>query len=416
MDRTRKLLLVLALVGVVLGVHTGVTSDAGRVKGDPSGAYDPETVLDRVEQLRGLNATSEVRIVERRATNDAVNSPDSLDPSTTDALLLGSASSPAVNAWVVRRPDHYEVHIQPPSAMSDTFDAPGVTATGAELQEFVLAHEMAHVVQYDWHLTDHRPADTTDGRLARTAVVEGDATLVQVQYADRYLGTDAAGLERRLAEPNEGAWNRRLFGQVYYLGYRYYVGRNLTFEERNRVLVDPPETTAEILHPEANLSHPGAPLANPPRVDGYRLNGTNRLGELVVRLTLAEGGLSDERAASAAAGWRNDSVAVYEGRGVSVVYVQVRMSNRSEAARLADAWRAMLRASGGRRANGIYRVPQDGSRPTIHQVVERQGAVVEVVASNSESAVRDVVETVSRTDDSARPAGHPTPPVTGGAT
>lgn len=393
----------------IAGVQLTLTDGGGQVQGDPSGTYDATAVLDRVENLRGLNATSEIRIEEGGSYQQSSGGQSvGLSQSTVAALQLSrdGTFNETITARATYRHDHVRIRLSSKSDLKASAQKYGTLRplNGSEIQELLLAHEFAHAIQSDWQLLGHGTAGTTDGRLAQTAIAEGDATVVEIRYAQTYLAVKPSTIvSSRESVAEMGSWKSQLVGQTYVSGYRYYQRQEMTAEERSRAMISPPTTTAQILHPHKNLTRPRGNLPPAPDVRGYERNGTNRLGELVFRVAFQDAGLSEPRSKRAAAGWRNDSVTVYERPGTRVALFQVRFANASEAAEFSSGWRAMLVAEGGDASKDIIEVPDDKGQASMHYLIQREGPIVTVVASSSVEAVRDIDGAVSSTRTGVAP-------------
>jgi hypothetical protein len=220
-------------------------------------------------------------------------------------------------------------------------------------QRAALAHELAHALQdqrvglrrFLGLAPAGRPGLALDARLARQALVEGDAGVLAMEALDprgafpaplelaeldRKMRAGVAALDRP-ADQDPGA--REAAGETARTAFTPLLLREIlsfpyvdgfAFVARVRGLepwsvVDalwnrPPESTAQILHPEkydrheAPLEIDALPL--PALAAGYQAARADTLGELVVRVWLAAVA-SPEVAERAAAGWRGDRMTVY---------------------------------------------------------------------------------------------------------
>jgi len=195
--------------------------------------------------------------------------------------------------------------------------------------EVTFSHEFTHALQ-DQHfdldlLYDQAP--TTDSRLALQALIEGDATLVMVEYAFKYLfemSFDRADLLEAIQEVEQGeyedaptvvretAWFPYDQGLVFVAA----LAENGGWEQVNQAFRSPPQSAEQVMHPDKYLSGEvgHAPdvgnltdVLGPEWVELIR----DVLGELYVRVYL-ERELGSEEALMAAEGWEGD-------RGVLVV-------------------------------------------------------------------------------------------------
>lgn len=223
----------------------------------------------------------------------------------------------------------------------------------AAMEDMVLVHELTHALQ-DQHfdLRKFEGSDPlADAGTARSALVEGDATLTMMSFMmglnietlpgfDRIMESmlrnpealfaaspDLPGSKELAAAP---AWIREnlLFGyvqgMVFSLSSRSKGGQKLL---DHAFTTDPPRSTEQILHPEKWHSRRDDPvvLRLPDlgaELPGYRKAAEGEMGELSLRILLREGLRDQARADAAAAGWGGDRFAVYEkGRERIVIWL-----------------------------------------------------------------------------------------------
>jgi hypothetical protein len=200
------------------------------------------------------------------------------------------------------------------------------------MEKFVFSHEYTHALQdqvfgLDSLLTG--AIDQTDRDLARTALVEGDATMLMSLWAStgltplellRIAGqsiTDDSGdllanspaiLRDTLMFPYEDglAFIERIYGEGGWAAV-------------DAVYSKPPNSTSQILHPELYqqgveplaMSVPAVPVS----LSGWQLTMQDTLGELVLRTWLQAGptGVDTPTAQDSVNGWGGDRVGLYEG-------------------------------------------------------------------------------------------------------
>jgi len=199
-----------------------------------------------------------------------------------------------------------------------------------QMDEMVLVHELTHAIQdqaFDLrHFIDDDPL--SDEATARTALVEGDASLVMLDWlAERpENGLNAAeppdlpGAKEMAAAP---PWVRDTLELGYVEGYLFCLsvrqkgGQKLLDDAFSQ---DPPRSSEQILHPEKwhtqrddpiPLSWPDLSRALP----GARKLAEGQLGELGIGILLRQATGDRELSAAAAAGWGGDRFAVYEKDG-----------------------------------------------------------------------------------------------------
>ncbi|MFC7079589.1 hypothetical protein [Halorussus caseinilyticus] len=366
--------------------------------------YDPATVLNRVEKLRGRSALQGITLHEY---DDEAGEPydvrdefAAIRPAGAETLQLYSNASTERRqplGYTVERQAAVHIYLLNDSDLEDY----GVS------QEVVLAHEFVHALQFQHELltpsrTQFRsqfPRWTTDSRLVTTAMVEGDAMWVTEQYVRRYGDGDYSVTEynRTLAR---AAWPHSVAGTPYYYGYEFYEAAGSSPAERSAAIEGPPNSTAELLHPtepRANVPVPDAPeIPDSEKLTRYH---TDTVGELVIRHSLRMNGLSFQRAADAADGWAADRMYYYAAAGAAgpATHWVTAWEDEREAREFAAAWRSMLDARGARSAGDTVFVPASDHASGIHYVVSREGATVRITAAE----MADTAERLAAVTDSA---------------
>jgi hypothetical protein len=208
-------------------------------------------------------------------------------------------------------------------------------APALDKQELPLAHALAHAIT-DERFSIRRTLGVApdgshqldgDAERARLALIEGDATLATLSFADpresflgrRELAAVTAGLAKAVDDPKAAAsasWLAALarFTHVDGLLFVARVRARHPWAAVDTLWKDPPATTEQVLHPEKyDLCEepvtveaallPSLPVLGPPIA-------TDVLGELVIRAWLATS-VSPELAERAATGWAGDRAALY---------------------------------------------------------------------------------------------------------
>ncbi len=228
---------------------------------------------------------------------------------------------------------------------------PGVT------ERITFAHEYDHALQ-DQNMTVFTDQDgildQTDRILARQAIYEGDATLVMSRWAIANLDVqDVAELFALSSDPEMLALLDRMpailkepllfpytTGLVYVQAAHVSGGWAAVDDFYDRM----PESTEQILHPEAYEANEG-----PVKVDlpddlaaqlgaGWSVPLEDTFGELQLGIWLREAGLDPSSATTAAAGWGGDRLAVVEGRdGAWGVVIETTWDSATDATEFLDA-------------------------------------------------------------------------------
>lgn len=354
--------------------------------------YDAAAVLERVERLRGLNATGPIVVREypRRppATRDIPDRALGIRP--PGALALGVASNASVRSsqplgYTVRRDGVVQVYLMSRAGL-DRFDTS---------QELVLAHELTHALQFQHGLLAARvPAlaerlgeVTTDTRLTYRSVVEGDAMLVTETYRERYA-PDASYAEYPRPVPDRGRWQAAVSTAPYTVGPTYLRTVGLDPASRTAALREPPASSRGLLHPEAPTRNVSVP-AGPAEAGAFGRYRSDTVGELALRQTLTVAGLDRETAATAARGWLDGRMDYYRrSDGDRAVRWTTRWADPAEARAFLAAYRRVVAGPNATTTDGVTVVPATATTPRTALVVDRDGSTVTVLAARDPAVVR----------------------------
>jgi hypothetical protein len=217
-------------------------------------------------------------------------------------------------------------------------------------------HELTHALQdqnFDLHrlMADHDLM--SDVRMAHKALVEGDASLTELDYSFRMGLESLPGLEEILAglmkdprkmieeTPDLPCSNPMMAAPAWIrdtLLFSYLQGAAFCMQVKSEggqtlldyaFTTDPPRSTEQILHPEKWYGRRDDPVVVhlpdlAADLPGYRKTAEGTLGELSLRIYLREHLHDADWAGDAAAGWGGDRFAVYQKGGSRlVVWVSV---------------------------------------------------------------------------------------------
>ena len=210
-------------------------------------------------------------------------------------------------------------------------------ASDAEIER-VLAHEFTHTVQMRSGMTADLDSvaytrRTTDYAMTRQALVEGGAVYVTDAYAERFQSDPVRQSSRVAAEYERGPAGNRYLWAPYYFGYQYVSAAIDSPDELSTVYENHPETTEQLLHGETPAAEPPAELelGGDETGEWYRTEADTK-GELVTRIVLRSE-LPKGASTTAATGWGNDRVFVYEhaSRGETALAWALRWDSPDEA-------------------------------------------------------------------------------------
>jgi hypothetical protein len=201
------------------------------------------------------------------------------------------------------------------------------------VQKITFSHEYTHALQDQVFGLDKLAIDTPDQGdrdLARTALVEGDATLEMTLWSTANLSiadllavvgdSGSAAQAAQLAKAPTILRESLLFPYQDGLAFVQNLYDKGGWAAVDQMYASPPDSTAQILHPDlytkkvkpVAVSVPAVPAT----MSGWKLTMQDTLGELQLRIWL-EGqdpsSATTTAAASAVSAWAGDRVALYEG-------------------------------------------------------------------------------------------------------
>lgn len=224
----------------------------------------------------------------------------------------------------------------------------------------VLAHELTHAlvdqrVDLSSYFSRGAQEKNADAMLARRAVAEGDAELLEYRFRGGKLSAladDRAARELPYAQDADLAPSQRIVSLFPYQEGALFAAA--IYQARGNpgldaLYHDPPRTTAEVLHPEL-YEQPGHLTARTPDLHAAREHWPeanvlweDTVGELFTRALLVRL-LPEREAITAAAGWRGDRFAVYRDAGPLRVVWLSNWSSEEEAAEFRHALSRWLQA------------------------------------------------------------------------
>jgi hypothetical protein len=244
---------------------------------------------------------------------------------------------------------------QPPAAAAGMLD-------GEVMRESVAIHELTHALQDQrFHLgvRDQALQKDTDASMALHALMEGEATLVMIDYVlDRagqkmddmlanpevlsMLMTSLNGADKTL-DPSTPKYFAESLKFPYSEGLKLVIDgyRRGGWKMVDRMNENPPRSTREILHPSEYFERLGkAAVASTPFDDQSKLPGAltvEHLGEFHWRFLVGDAG----------AGWVDDRVTVTQNLQCDpTVLVETRWENADRARAFRDAYTNFLRGRG----------------------------------------------------------------------
>jgi hypothetical protein len=233
-----------------------------------------------------------------------------------------------------------------------------VSSTGeiGPAEKITYAHEYDHALQdQKFTLKDVQgnAKDQGDRSLARTTLIEGDATLLMTLWAQQHLSTAELGQVASSADPGSEAVLAKMPAILKdALLFPYTNGLTMTFGAFQQaggytgvdgLFANPPDTTEQVIHADKLASRESAvPVAFPEDFptslgDGWKIDLQDTLGEFQLKTLLGDAAQSPD-ATDAAAGWGGDRVAWVTGPdGANAAVVDTHWDTDADAAQFAAA-------------------------------------------------------------------------------
>jgi predicted transcriptional regulator len=278
------------------------------------------------------------------------------------------------------------------------------------LDEVTYAHEVTHALQdqgYDLETLREPYEANDDALLAITALIEGDATAVQLDYLLSHPAllarfTIEAGqmgdmpeldnappvIREALLFPYDG-------GQVFVAALQEEGG----YDAVDAAYADLPLSTEQILHPEKYIDERDAPTdvslpeLLPVLGQDWEQLDENNFGEFQIRVML-EGEMSNGAAEDAAAGWDGDRYAFYTNDGEYVIVWQSIWDSEEDASEFAAALQAYDEARFDAAYTGTETLALDTDENSARLVVD-DAMVSYVLATDANRADEALVEMTS---------------------
>ena len=246
-------------------------------------------------------------------------------------------------------------------------------------QRMIMAHELTHALQ-DQHFHVEKWGDAAkpndDGELARSAVLEGSATVAMLDYLLRDTGKSARDLSAldpslllgdtdgspELADAPQILRDEMLFP---YLPGATFVQHLLKawggWADLHKVFENPPASTQQILHPDLYLRGVAPVAVSLPPLGkilprGWKKLDENILGEFGVNEVLKQF-LGKQRADDLASSWTGDRYAIFERQpgGRILLVIRLHLAGDAQAARFFGGYSEALETKDTERSNLLRR-------------------------------------------------------------
>jgi hypothetical protein len=229
--------------------------------------------------------------------------------------------------------------------------------------EITLAHELTHALE-DQHFELGLEGGLDDARTARSALIEGTATVAMVDYLARFLTGGAVGRGQALAQLQAADLLQSESGLPPYLQrsllFPYSAGARFvdaigTWGPANRALRgDGPVSTEHVLHPDKYRARerPLRVRAARPPGSGWEKEASGTIGEFDTG-ELIRSSDSPASATRAAAGWGGGAYALWHKDARSILTLAWRWDTRRDAAEFVAALPRYIERSLSDRSAGV---------------------------------------------------------------
>jgi hypothetical protein len=235
-----------------------------------------------------------------------------------------------------------------------------------ELQRPVIAHELTHALQDQYHdlsgLLARIPGND-DQMLAKSALVEGEALIVMIEYSLKPLGGSILNIPdiRKMTESQRSLMEAQfptfasappyiqetlLFPYTYGASFLQHFLKAGSWEDVERIYSALPESTEQIIHPLKYRENPDRPTLVPEAAvalgKGFDQVHSNVLGEFGLFLVLGRF-LDDRPAKDASSGWDGDRVQLFQNSsGVSLLRLESVWDTPSDANEFYSAYSSLI--------------------------------------------------------------------------
>lgn len=230
----------------------------------------------------------------------------------------------------------------------------------SELNSMVLAHELRHAIQ-DQHFNItkklHGLSDFDDRKMAILSVIEGDANLLMLQFSGLDPSLFISFSEKiplntlKLTSDSENIplilKNSLIFPYFSGLKFVYEIFTKGGWEDVNKLLLSPPSSTEQIIHPEKYIEIRDEPselktFYSPG--SGWKLSASFVGGELFVSTFFENLNIDQNRIASE--GWGNDVLNFWEKGELKFIHWSTRWDSKEDAIEFMNALTKYLQKSG----------------------------------------------------------------------
>lgn len=219
----------------------------------------------------------------------------------------------------------------------------------------ILVHELTHALQ-DQHFDIVREdlyEANDDSSLGLEAVVEGDATRVEMAYYESLTAEEERLVELEANDAGDPATSEVPDALSAWMAVPYQLGpvfmeamfQDGGNDQLNKALKNPPVTSEQLLYPDLYLANePAVPVATPP-ADGKAID--DGMFSQVGLVVILQAAMDPEVAFQAAEGWGGDQYVVWENGDKSCMRFDMVMETPRDQRELNAALRTWAKEHGG---------------------------------------------------------------------
>jgi hypothetical protein len=266
--------------------------------------------------------------------------------------------------------------------------------------ERTLIHEITHLMQSNYFSIPDIP--TFDGEKAKSALIEGDACLMEEAYTNKTKESSFT-MEIANGKPStmsyEKLWLNKIsatlpesISRLYYFPYEYglkFVKALFAkggWEAVNQAYNNPPTTTEQIMHPEKYFAKETSNEAEAPLIsekEGWQKIKSERFGEYFV-LVMLENWIPKVEAERAAEGWGGDNFTYYEQGNDYLFTWSIAWDSMEDASEFVNSFQEMMGKTGASEVNGNFWHAYGRNLSLIWR-----GTSTTIVCSTNETAIKE---------------------------
>ena len=263
--------------------------------------------------------------------------------------------------------------------------------------EKTLAHELTHILQEKYFQIKDTP--TFDGGKAKSALIEGDACLMEELYYSQYetpvlvLGMNSAMPEAEVQLTEVSASISDSISRLNYFPYEYGLkfARALYAKSGwmavNQAYKDPPTTTEQIMHPEKYFTDEDTQEAKEPSImeNGWQKIKDERFGEYFILVMLGSW-ISWNESEKAAEGWGGDDFSYYERGKDYLLTWNITWDSIEDASEFYISFQEMMNETGAEKEDQLWQSHGRALSLTL------EGTSTLIVSSTNETTVKKIIE------------------------